>query len=103
MMFFVPFGGDGRDAIGGEFARHILNGELIVGKLALLGHVSASMMASASLSTFHSGRISAGTTSIVAAGRRFLHADPAARPPRTESAGQIVRSPGREGGGRFLE
>src|SRR3546814_18061467 len=60
MMFFVPFGGEGRDAIGGAFARHILNGELIVGKLELVGHVSASMMASASISTFHSGRISAG-------------------------------------------
>src|SRR3546814_16552391 len=73
MLFFVPFGGEGRDAIGGEFARHILNGELIVGKLELVGHVSASMMASASISTFHSGRISAGTTSIVDAGRTFLN------------------------------
>src|SRR3546814_9418279 len=75
-MFFVPFRREGRDAIGGEFARHVLNGELIVGKLELVGHVSASMMASASISTFHSGRISAGTTSIVNAGRTFLNADP---------------------------
>src|SRR3546814_14799313 len=81
-MFFVPFRREGRDAIGGEFARHVLNGELIVGKLELVGHVSASMMASASISTFHSGRISAGTTSIVDAGRTFLNADPCARPTR---------------------
>src|SRR3546814_13888456 len=85
MMFFVPFGGEGRDAIGGEFARHVLNGELVVGKLELVGHGHFSMMASASISTFNSGRISAGTTSIVDAGRSFLNADPCARPTRTES------------------
>src|SRR3546814_8807186 len=89
-MFFVPFRREGRDAIGGEFARHVLNGELIVGKLELVGHVSASMMASASISTFHSGRISAGTTSIVDAGRTFLNADPCARPTRSESAASVI-------------
>src|SRR3546814_12324483 len=56
MMFFVPLRREGRDAVGGEFARHILDGELVVGKLELVGHGHFSMMASASISTFHSGR-----------------------------------------------
>eukprot|EP01137_Pigoraptor_chileana_P021862 Opistho-2@86090 len=90
MMFLVPFGREGRDAVGGEFARHILDGELVVGKLELVGHGHFSMMASASISTFHSGRISAGTTSIVDAGRTFLNADPCARPTRSASAASVI-------------
>ena len=34
-MLLVPFGGEGRDGIGGELARHLLNLELVVGKVEL--------------------------------------------------------------------
>src|SRR3546814_13958440 len=80
MWLLVPFRREGRDAIGGELARHVLNGELVVGELELVGHALFSMMASASISTFHSGRSSADTTTIVAAGRIAPNTAPCARP-----------------------
>src|SRR3546814_5214970 len=90
MMFLVPFRREGRDAIGGELARHVLNGELVVGELELVGHALFSMMASASISTFHSGRSSADTTTIVAAGRIAPNTAPCARPTRSASAGSVM-------------
>src|SRR3546814_3927336 len=69
-LLFIPFGGVRRDRIGGELARHLLNGALVVGQLELVGHFPVSIMASASISTFHSGRSRPATTAIVAAGRR---------------------------------
>src|SRR3546814_3574224 len=60
----------------------VLNGELVVGELKLVGHALFSMMASASISTFHSGRSSADTTTIVAAGRIAPNTAPCARPTR---------------------
>ena len=41
-MLLVPFGSKGRDAIGGEAPRHVLNGLLFLGKLELARHVSRS-------------------------------------------------------------
>src|SRR3546814_12096211 len=90
MMFFVPLRREGRDAVGGEFARHILDGELVVGKLELVGHGHFSMMASASISTFHSGRISAGMTSIVDAGRISPNIAPCARPTRRSETRRVA-------------
>ena len=38
MMLLVPLTRKRRDAVGGEFARHILNGDLVVGEGKLVGH-----------------------------------------------------------------
>src|SRR3546814_2707098 len=89
-LLFIPFGGVRRDRIGGELARHLLNGALVVGQLELVGHFPVSIMASASISTFHSGRSRPATTAIVAAGRTSPNTAPCARPTRSASAGSVM-------------
>ena len=55
VVLLVPLGGEWGDGVGGETLRHLLDRALLFGELELTGH-DVPIDASASISTFHSGR-----------------------------------------------